>query len=239
MMLKQLPPQLEKVKEPSMEAKTDRNESPKDSVKFKKINDLFDKFFGTASKAQGSADKHGGADLPYDLTITFEEAVFGCQKEILLQRWETCPTCHIDGLQPRIGVMPCQKCHGQGRVYVKRRVVVQIPAGVDNGINVRIAGQGEVTTPGGTPGNLYVTLSVKPHQFFKRRGNDLIYELNVNVNQALSGGKVTVPTLDNTLVPLKIPPGTQDGRSFRLKGKGVPFVHSSARGDQIVIVWEY
>jgi serine/threonine protein kinase len=237
MMLKQLPPQLEQVKEPPMEATTDRKESPENVGKVKKINDFFDKFFvGTAPKTKGSADKRGGADLPFDLTIAFEEAVFGCQKEILLTRWETCPTCHGGGLQSGNNTMPCQKCHNQGRVYVKRRLLVNIPAGVDDGINVLFTGQGEVTDPGGTPGDLYIILDVKPHQFFKRQGNDLIYELFLNRNYAISGGKVEVPTLDNKYITLKIPPGTKEGHTFRLKALGVPVVHSSGRGDLIVIV---
>jgi serine/threonine protein kinase/curved DNA-binding protein CbpA len=228
MMLQQPPSAFEKVKEPSMEAPADRKELPKDPGKNKKINHLFDKFFGI--------DKQRGADLLYDVTITFEEAVFGCQKEIILQRWETCPTCHGDGLQPGNRTMPCHKCQSQGRAYIKRRVRFNIPAGVDESIKVRLAGEGEVSTPGGTPGDLYVRLTVKPHQFFKRQGNDLIYELPISVQQARTGAKVEVPTLDNKLVPLKIPPGTQDGRPFHLKGLGVPFVQGSARGNQIVIV---
>jgi len=117
-----------------------------------------------------------------------------------------------------------------------RRVVVNIPAGVDDGINVRVTGEGEVSSRGGTPGNLYVILTVKPHPFFKRQGNDIIYELQISFTQAALGDEVEVPLVDNTTTTLKIPAGTQSGRSFRLKGKGVPVVHSTARGDQHVIV---
>src|SRR5260370_1114606 len=131
---------------------------------------------------------------------------------------------------------PCETCRGQGRVSNNRRVVVNIPAGVDDGINVRVTGEGEVSARGGTPGNLYVILTVKPHHVFKRQGNDIIYELPISFTQAALGDEVEVPTVDGKSTMLKIPAGTQSNRSFRLNGMGVPLVHSSARGDQHVIV---
>lgn len=244
---------------------------------FSSINDIFETFFASAGAGtQRRGGTQRGADLRYDLTITFEEAVFGCQKEIELPRWETCPTCRGNGAQPgtsttrcsacqgtgeirrvqqsifgqfvnvsmcercrgegRVITTPCEKCRGQGRVRNNRRVVVNIPAGVDDGINVRVTGEGEVSSRGGTPGNLYVILTVKPHQFFKRQGNDILYELPISFTQAALGDEVEVPTVDGKTTMLKIPAGTQTNRSFRLKGMGVPVVHSSARGDQHVIV---
>jgi len=244
---------------------------------FSSINDIFETFFASAGAGtQRRGGTQRGADLRYDLTITFEEAVFGCQKEIELPRWETCPTCRGNGAQPgtsttrcsacqgtgeirrvqqsifgqfvnvsmcercrgegRVITTPCEKCRGQGRVRNNRRVVVNIPAGVDDGINVRVTGEGEVSARGGTPGNLYVILTVKPHQFFKRQGNDILYELPISFTQAALGDEVEVPTVDGKTTTLKIPAGTHTNRSFRLKGMGVPVVHSSARGDQHVIV---
>jgi molecular chaperone DnaJ len=243
---------------------------------FSSINDLFETFFAGATGTTHRTGTQRGADLRYDLTITFEEAVFGCQKEIELPRWETCPTCRGNGAQPgtsttrcsacqgtgeirrvqqsifgqfvnvimcercrgegRVITTPCEKCRGQGRVRNNRRVVVNIPAGVDDGINVRVTGEGEVSARGGTPGNLYVILTVKPHPFFKRQGNDIIYELPVSFAQAALGDEVEVPTVDGKTTVLKIPAGTQSNRSFRLKGMGVPVVHSSARGDEHIIV---
>jgi molecular chaperone DnaJ len=243
---------------------------------FSSINDLFETFFAGASGTQRRAGSQRGADIRYELTITFEEAVFGCQKEIDLPRWETCTNCRGNGAQPgtsttrcpacqgtgevrrvqqsifgqlvnvtmcercrgegRIITTPCEKCRGQGRVRNNRRVVVNIPAGVDDGINVRVTGEGEVSSRGGTPGNLYVVLTVKPHPFFKRQGNDIQYELPISFAQAALGDEVEVPTVDGKSTLLKIPAGTQSGRSFRLKGLGVPVVHSTARGDQHVIV---
>ena len=244
---------------------------------FGSINDLFETFF--AGSTGGTTRRTGtqrGADIRYELTITFEEAVFGCQKEIELPRWETCGTCHGNGAQPgtstsrcsacqgtgeirrvqqsifgqfvnvmmcercrgegRVITTPCEKCRGQGRVRNNRRVVVNIPAGVDDGINVRVTGEGEVSSRGGTPGNLYVVLTVKPHPFFKRQGNDVLYELPISFTQAALGDEVEVPTVDGKTTMLKIPAGTQSNRSFRLKGMGIPVVHSSARGDEHVIV---
>lgn len=243
---------------------------------FSSINDLFETFFAGTGTSQRRSGTQRGADLRYDLTITFEEAVFGCQKEIELPRWETCSTCRGNGAQPgtstsrcsacqgtgeirrmqqsifgqfvnvtmcercrgegRVITTPCEKCRGQGRVRNNRRVVVNIPAGVDDGINVRVTGEGEVSARGGTPGNLYVILTVKPHPFFKRQGNDIIYELPVSFSQAALGDEVEVPTVDGKTTPLKIPAGTQSSRSFRLKSMGVPVVHSTARGDEHVIV---
>ena len=243
---------------------------------FSSINDLFETFFSGTAGAQRRAGTQRGADLRYDLTITFEEAVFGCQKEIELPRWETCTNCRGSGAQPgtstarcsscqgtgeirrvqqsifgqfvnvtmcercrgegRVITTPCEKCRGQGRVRNNRRVVVNIPAGVDDGINVRVTGEGEVSARGGTPGNLYVILTVKPHHVFKRQGNDIIYELPISFTQAALGDEVEVPTVDGKATTLKIPAGTQSNRSFRLKGMGVPVVHSGARGDQHVIV---
>jgi len=243
---------------------------------FSSINDLFETFFAGTAGTQRRAGSQRGADIRYELTITFEEAVFGCQKEIDLPRWETCTNCRGNGAQPgtsttrcpacqgtgevrrvqqsifgqlvnvtmcercrgegRIITTPCEKCRGQGRVRNNRRVVVNIPAGVDDGINVRVTGEGEVSSRGGTPGNLYVVLTVKPHPFFKRQGNDIQYELPISFTQAALGDEVEVPMVDGKSTALKIPAGTQSGRSFRLKGMGVPVVHSTARGDQHVIV---
>jgi molecular chaperone DnaJ len=243
---------------------------------FSSINDLFETFFAGTGTSQRRSGTQRGADLRYDLTITFEEAVFGCQKEIELPRWETCSTCRGNGAQPgtstsrcsacqgtgeirrmqqsifgqfvnvtmcercrgegRVITTPCEKCRGQGRVRNNRRVVVNIPAGVDDGINVRVTGEGEVSARGGTPGNLYVILTVKPHPFFKRQGNDIIYELPVSFSQAALGDEVEVPTVDGKTTTLKIPAGTQSSRSFRLKNMGVPVVHSTARGDEHVII---
>ncbi len=239
------------------------------------FGDLFEQFFSTQQQTRRGTPQRG-ADIRYDLTITFEEAVFGCQKEIEIPRWESCGTCHGSGAQPgtstqrcthcqgtgeirrvqqsifgqfvnvmvcdrcrgegRVITTPCERCRGQGRIRNNRRVAVNIPAGVDDGVTVRVQGEGEVAARGGTAGNLYVNLTVKPHPYFKRQGNDIIYELNCSFSQVALGADVEVPSIDGTAAQLKIPAGTQTSRSFRLKGLGVPIVHSQARGDMHVLV---
>ena len=130
---------------------------------------------------------------------------------------------------------PCERCHGQGRVRNVRKVKVNIPAGVDDGINVRVPGEGEAPPRGGTPGNLYVALTVRQHEYFKRQGTDILYEMLISYSEAAMGAELEVPTLDGKDM-LKIPAGSQSGRVFRIKGKGVPVVHSSSRGDELVVV---
>jgi molecular chaperone DnaJ len=249
--------------------------NPFEGFGFGSINDIFEQFFAGAAGTARRGGTQRGADLRYELTISFEEAVRGCQKEIEIPRWETCPTCRGNGAQPgtstarctacqgtgeirrvqqsifgqfvnvmvcdrcrgegRVITTPCERCRGQGRIRNVRRVTVNIPAGVDDNINVRVTGEGEVPPRGGTPGNLFVALTVKPHEYFKRQGTDILFELPISFADAALGADVEVPTLDGKEL-LKVPAGTQSGQLFRLKGKGVPIVHSTNRGDQHVVV---
>ena len=130
---------------------------------------------------------------------------------------------------------PCPTCAGRGRVRRVREIKVTIPAGVDTGHRLRIAGEGEAGERGGSPGDLYIYLSVKPHAFFKRTGNDLILEQAISYTKAALGGSIDVPTLEGTAT-LKIPEGTQPGTLFRIKGKGIPYLRGSGRGDELVRV---
>ncbi len=215
-----------------------------------------------------------GADLRYDLRLRFEEAVFGCQKEIEITRMETCPECRGSGAAPgttpvrcatcggtgqvrqvqrtifgsfvnvitcpacggagEVVATPCSRCAGQGRVHVARTLTVNIPAGVDTGTQVRLAGEGEPGERGGPPGNLYVVLEVEPHPYFRRNGDDLLVELSINVAQAALGARVTIPTLEGE-EQIDIPPGTQTGAIFRLRGRGVPHLRREGRGDLLVL----
>lgn len=143
----------------------------------------------------------------------------------------TCPRCHGQGTIVRT---PCHECRGSGRVYVTRRIQVSIPAGVDDGMTIRVSGQGEPGSKQGPSGNLYITLHVKPHPFFKRRGDDVILEMKINVAQAALGATVTVPTLDGER-EISIPPGTQAGAIFRLRGLGIPHLRGNGRGDQLIV----
>ena len=210
-----------------------------------------------------------------EVELTFEEAVFGAEKEIEFQRDEVCATCRGTRAEPgtssrtcttcggagevrqlrqafviqmvetvtcpacggrgEIIDTPCHTCHGNGleRKQVKKRV--SIPAGVDNGMQIRLPGEGQPGTFGGPNGNLFLAVTVKPHEFFKRKGNDIYLDMDINIAQAVLGAEVEVPTVDGP-TQLEIPPGTQPGKIFSLKHKGVPHVRSNARGDQKVIV---
>lgn len=240
------------------------------------FSDIFEEFFGGFAGPRGAPrGPTRGNDLRYDLEITFEEAVFGVEKEIEVPRMETCPVCQGTGAEPgtkpircpqcngtgevrraqqtilgqfvsvttcprcngegEIVTTPCSNCHGQKRVRVTRKLVVNIPAGVDDGMRIRLAGEGEPGERGGPPGSLFVLLTVKPHPLFQRQENDIVLELPVNIVQATLGAELNVPTLDGPM-KLNIPAGTQHGAVFRLRGKGVPILRSNRRGDQLVVV---
>lgn len=143
----------------------------------------------------------------------------------------TCPQCQGKGTVVRT---PCPECHGSGRTHETRHIQVAIPAGVDDGVTIRVSGQGEPGDLNGPNGNLYITLSVKPHEYFKRRNNDIILELKVNVAQAALGDTVTVPTLDGDR-QITIPAGTQSGAIFRLRGQGIPQLRGGGRGDELIV----
>ncbi len=144
----------------------------------------------------------------------------------------TCPRCQGRG---EVVTTPCTQCHGAQRVDTMRQLVVDIPAGVEDDMRIRLAGEGEAGLYGGPAGNLYVVLHVKPHKYFHRRDSDILLNINVNIVQATLGDEITVPTIDGD-EPLTIPSGTQPGTTFRLKGHGVPRLRGSGRGDQVVIV---
>lgn len=240
------------------------------------FGDIFDMFFGGGggrSRRQNGPER--GADLRYDLEITFEEAAFGKEAELEIPRTEecdtchgsgaaagsspeTCPDCHGTGTQNitqntpfgrmvqqttcrhchgtgKIVKNPCSDCHGTGRKKVRRKVKVKIPKGVDQGSRVRVTGGGEAGIRGGERGDLYVYIFVKPHKIFQREGSDVIVEVPISFVQAALGDKIQVPTLDGP-VEVKVPAGIQSGKVLRLKGKGVPHLRDSARGDEHVII---
>ena len=142
---------------------------------------------------------------------------------------QTCPNCHGQG---KVISDPCDACHGQGRVQEQKTLSVKIPAGVDNGDRVRLTGEGEAGESGGSPGDLYVQVHVKPHPIFTREEADLLCEMPISIGIAALGGELEVPTLDGR-VKLKIPPETQSGKLFRMRGKGVKSVRGGTVGDLI------
>jgi molecular chaperone DnaJ len=145
----------------------------------------------------------------------------------------TCNKCNGTG---KIITEVCTKCRGAGKLKKQRTVTLKVPAGVDTGIKLRVAGEGEAGSYGGPPGDLYVFINVTPHPFFKRKGNDLHCEVPISFIQATLGGEIEVPTIDGTET-IKIPQGTPSGRVFHLKNKGVPRLGGHGRGDQYVTVY--
>ncbi len=141
-----------------------------------------------------------------------------------------CSQCHGEG---RIITEPCPDCRGGGVQKQKRHISVRVPAGVDDGNVIRLSGEGDAGTRSGSPGNLYVVLSVAKHEFFTRDGDNILFELPVNFTQAALGDEVEVPTLHGAS-KIKIPPGSQTGKLFRLKDKGIPHLHGGGRGDHLV-----
>ncbi|WP_342640618.1 molecular chaperone DnaJ [Rhodoligotrophos ferricapiens] len=145
----------------------------------------------------------------------------------------TCMTCQGRG---EVIADPCTSCGGMGRVNRERTLSVNIPAGVEDGTRIRLASEGEAGLRGGPPGDLYIFLSIKPHQFFQRDGADLFSRVPVSLTTAALGGEIEVPTLDGKKARLRIPEGTQTGKQFRLKGKGMPVLRSHQYGDMYIQV---
>jgi len=236
--------------------------------------DIFEEFFGFGARGSTRRGPQAGSHLKYNLTLAFEEAVFGTEKVLEIPRLENCPHCQGSGAEPGntpvrcpqcqgsgevrraqqsiLGLpvtvrAPCPRCGGEGeiistlctncrgqkRMQITRKINVQVPAGVDEGTQIRLAGEGEAGTRGGPTGNLYVVVNVKKHPLFKRDGIDLLFDLPINIAQAALGDEIEVPTLNGN-VTMTIPPGSQHGQNFRLKEHGVPRLQRSGRGDIII-----
>lgn len=144
----------------------------------------------------------------------------------------TCPTCKGQG---ETITSPCLTCRGHGQERRTRVKLVNVPAGVDNGTQIRLAGEGQPGINGGPHGNLYVAINVKSHKYFRRRNDDVLLDLDINVAQATLGADVEIPTVDGPAT-LRIPPGTQPGKVLRLRDKGVPHLRRNGRGDQLVVI---
>ncbi|MFA5056165.1 MAG: molecular chaperone DnaJ [Dehalococcoidia bacterium] len=240
------------------------------------FGDIFETFFGGTGGRRSRSGPQRGGDIRHHITIDFEEAAFGCEKEIEVHRTEACSKCHGNGCKPGSNPIKCPECNGSGEVrqvqrsffgqFVNvticlrcggsgqvtsdpcthcngskyeektRRISVSIPAGVDEGSQIRMSGEGDAGRNGGRPGNLFINISVKEHKLFKRHDDDILYEVPITFPQAALGDEIEIPTLDGT-APLKIPPGTQSGRVIQLKGKGVPHLRGGGRGDQMVAIY--
>lgn len=243
------------------------------------FGDLFNDFFGGGFNRAGSRRSRNmprrGEDLQIRLALTFEEAVFGGEKEITFTRDEICHACQGSRAEPGTTPVRCNTCRGSGEIRQQRqsffgtvvqvvtcptcrgagetiptpcrtcngrglerktvRKLVAVPAGVDAGNQIRLAGEGQPGLNGGPNGDLFLVIEVQPHKYFKRRNTDIFLDLTINIAQATLGAEVTVPTVDGD-EKLTIPAGTQPGRVFTLRGKGVPHLRGSGRGNQHVVV---
>ena len=157
--------------------------------------------------------------------VRYQQAMFSIAR--------TCPSCQGLG---RVISDPCSKCKGEARVIKEHVVEVSVPAGVEDGTRIRYQEQGDTGPNGGPAGDLYIVLHVKPHPFFEREGKDLHCSMPISFSQAAMGAEIIIPTLDGGEHKLKIPEGTQSGTTFRVRGKGVPALQSSGKGDMFVQV---
>ena len=244
---------------------------------FGDLGDIFGDFFGGG--ASSSARRSGpakGQNIVAEVELSFEEAAFGCEKEVSVDRYETCAVCHgsgcADGTSPEV----CPDCHGSGQVQVRRQtpmgvfattspcghcggkgriiktpctacrgsglerkrrtIQAKIPAGIDNGQTISIRGQGHAGKNGGPSGDLLITITVRPHELFRREGTSVLCEAPITFAQAVLGAELEIPTIDGK-VKYDLPEGTQSGTTFRLKGKGIPELNGRGRGDQYVTVY--
>jgi len=184
---------------------------------------------GICKECGGSGIAGGGQPTPCS-TCGGRGSINYRQGFLLISR--TCPRCGGTGV---IVANPCPKCGGSGRVEEEKTLKVKIPPGVESGSRLRLEGEGEAGVAGGPPGDLYIDIYVKPHPIFERKGNDIYCEVPITFSQAALGAVITVPTLEGE-GEIKIPPGTQTGSLFRLKGRGIKDVNGRRRGDQFIRV---
>jgi molecular chaperone DnaJ len=249
-------------------------------VGFEDIMEEFLNGFGVSGRASGRRrGPRPGADRKVNVTVTFEESIFGAEKSVEYDRLEVCETCNGVGAEPgtqpskcpdckgsgeirqvsntflgavvrtatcprcsgsgEIFPNPCHTCNGNRLVRKHAKLSVTIPPGVREGLQIQIKGEGDGGERGAPHGNLYVLIDVEEHTYFRRKDNDVILDITINVAQAALGDKIMVPTVDGDQ-ELQIPAGAQTGRVFRLRGKGIPRLRSdgtnSGRGDQLVYI---
>ncbi len=246
------------------------------------FSDIFGDIFGGGGFGDifggGQTSRNGprrGENIRVMVGITFEEAAFGCTKEVEVNRIEKCDSCSGSGAQSGsavetcgncggsgtvrqqqrtpLGVFqttgacpkcsgkgkiikdPCKTCQGSGNMRKRKKISVNIPAGIDDEQTVSVRSQGNAGLNGGPAGDLLITVSMMAHELFVREGTSVIYELPISFVQATLGDEIEVPTLDGK-VKYSIPEGTKTGTTFRLRGKGIPYLRGNGRGDQFVTV---
>lgn len=246
---------------------------------FGDLGDIFGSFFGGGFGGGRRTNPNApqrGESIRLSLAISFEEAAFGCEKEVSVDRYESCDTCNGNGCAPGTTPEVCPDCHGTGQVQVRRQtpmgvfataspcgrcggkgkiihqpckdcrgagtvrkrktIQASIPAGIDHGQTISIRGQGSAGKNGGPAGDLLITITVRPHELFRREGTSVLCEAPITFAQAVLGAELEIPTIDGK-VKYTLPEGTQSGTTFRLKGKGIPAINGRGRGDQYVTVY--
>ncbi len=244
---------------------------------FGSFADIFDNIFGEfTGRGRGGGQQRSaatrGADLRYDLELSFEEAYTGKAADLEIEvsagcdhcagtgakpgaQVQTCGTCHGAGqvrMQQGFFVVertcpgcrgvgqvigdPCDPCQGTGRVERRKTLQVKVPAGVDEGTRIRVAGEGEAGFRNGPPGDLYIFVHLRPHSLFKRDGTTLFAQAPISITTAALGGEIEVPCLDRQGCTIKIPAGTQTGKQFRVRGKGMPPLNHGGFGDLVIQV---
>jgi len=237
--------------------------------------------FGSRARRRSAPRREVGQDIEDYVEITFEEAMFGVKKDILIERYTPCDDCEGSGAEDPSSIRTCPQCQGTGRIrkmtqsgfgtiiretecYTcngagrviekkcktcngkkvvpeSKTIHVSIPPGVENGVHLKVQGAGHVPSVNAIPGDLYLGIRITGDEKFIRRRNDLYTPANVDIVTAIIGGKINIPTLNYkekklTEKELTIPPGTQPGTEFRIKGRGVSYMRGRGRGDQYVIV---
>ena len=244
---------------------------------FGDLGDIFSSFFGGGfgggSRASRQNAARKGADLRYDLEISFEESFLGTERYVTINRRETCPTCHGEGSKPGthpetcsvchgtgqikqvqttiLGQMqtmrtcsnchgtgkvikePCENCRGKGTVRNQVRLSVKIPAGVDDNQTIVLRGEGEPGENGGGKGDLYITVHVKRHSIYTRKGNNVLCDIPITFTQATLGAELKIPMVDGTMENYRIPDSTQTGTKFVIRGKGFKNLNGNGQGDFI------
>ena len=246
---------------------------------FGDLGDIFGSFFGGGFGGGRRSNPNApqrGESIRLSLAVSFEEAAFGCEKAVTVERMEQCDTCHGNGCAPgatpevcpdchgagqvqtrrqtpmgvfattspcsrcggkgKIIHQPCKDCRGSGTVRRRRTIQASIPAGIDHGQTISIRGQGHAGVNGGPSGDLLITITVRPHELFRREGTSVLCEAPITFTQAVLGAELEIPTIDGK-VKYDLPEGTQSGTTFRLKGKGIPAINGRGRGDQYVTVY--
>ncbi|WP_069804458.1 DnaJ C-terminal domain-containing protein [Thermogemmatispora onikobensis] len=193
------------------------------------FSDFFEALFGRSARTpRQEFRRRAGDNIEQPVEVTLREAYTGGTRTFNIQSTEICPVCQGIG---EVHGRACATCGAQGTVVRSKKIQVKIPPGVDNGSRIRVAGEGQPGIGGGPRGDLYLIISVKPDPVFERRGDDLYLDIDVDLYKALLGGEALVPLPDGRKLMLTIPPETQNGRLFRLAGKGMPRLRSEGQGN--------